>query len=102
MEKIITTRIPEDYLIELKKIAEKENIDVSTVIRKFLAKAMQEWRKNYAIENYKKGDFSFGQAAKFAGISAWDFPELLKSRKIPLNLDENDFEDELKTLKKLK
>ena len=102
MDKIINTRISEETLIEIKKIAEKENLDVSTVVRRFILKAMNEWRKDYALEQYKKGKFSFGQASRFAGIDAMDFPELLKQKKVPLNLDEEEFDEEMKSIKRLR
>ena len=57
-----------------------------------------EWRKDYAIEKYKKGDFSFGQLAKFARISVWDVPALLKEKKVYLNYDEEELKRELKNI----
>jgi len=99
MAKTITTRLPDEYVNGLGKIAKIEKIDTSGVIRKLLAKAIEEWKKDYAIEMYKKGEFSFGQAAKFAEISVWDFPNLLKEKKIPLNFDLEELESDLKTIK---
>jgi len=98
MDRPITTRLPEDFLERLKEIASKENIDVSTTIRKLLSLAMKEWKIKYALEQYAKGDFSFGQAAEFAEVSVWDFPGLLKQNKILINYDEEELEEDLKTL----
>jgi predicted HTH domain antitoxin len=98
MDKPITTRLPEEFVSNLKEIAKKENIDVSTAIRKLLAEAMKEWKIEYALMQYKKGEFSFGQAANFSGINIWDFPELLKQNKIPINYDEEELEEDLKTI----
>lgn len=99
MTKIITTRLPDEFVSQLKQIAEKENLDTSSIIRRLLATAITEWRKNYAIEQYKKGEFSFGQLAKFAGISVWDVPALLKEKKVYLNYDEEELEADLKAIK---
>src|SRR3989338_6822591 len=99
MAKTITTRLPDEYVNGLGKIAKIEKIDTSGVIRKLLAKAIEEWKKDYAIEMFKKGEFSFGQAAKFAEISVWDFPNLLKEKKIPLNFDLEELESDLKSIK---
>ena len=99
MAKTITTRLPDEYVEGIGKIAEIEKLDTSGVIRNLLAKSIDEWKKEHAIEMYKKGEFSFGQAAKFAEISVWDFPNLLKEYKVPLNLDLEELEAELKTIK---
>ena len=48
-----------------------------------------------------KGEFSFGQAANFAEVNIWDLPELLKQNKIPINYDEEELEEDLKTIKKV-
>lgn len=99
MHKTITTRLPKEFVLGLKKIAQIENDDTSSVIRKLLAKAISEWKKDYAVEQYKRGEFSFGQAAKFAEISVWEFPSLLKEKKVPMNYDEEELESDLKTIK---
>ncbi|MDO8460303.1 MAG: UPF0175 family protein [Nanoarchaeota archaeon] len=99
MAKTITTRLPDEYVIGIGKIAKIEKLDTSGVIRKLLAKAIGEWKKDYAIDMYKRGEFSFGQAAKAAEISMWDFPNLLKEKKVALNLDVEELESELETIK---
>lgn len=98
MAKTITTRLPDEFVAGLKKIAEKENLDTSAVMRRLLASAIAEWKKDYAVEQYKKGEFSFGQAAKFAEVSVWDFPSLLKQRKVPMNYDVKDLKKDLETI----
>ena len=82
MNRPITTRLPKNFIEQIKYIAEKENLDNSSVIRRLLAHAIKEWKIKYALELYSKGEFSFGQAAKFSDVSVWDFPDLLKKNKI--------------------
>ena len=96
--KITTARLPNEIIKNLKEIAEKEKLDTSSVIRRLLAKAIEEWRIDYALEQYKKGEFSFGQLAKFAEISVWDIPLLLKGKRVHLNYDLEEFEKELKNI----
>ena len=98
MDKPITTRLPEDFVSKIKEISEKENIDISTAIRKLLAGAIKEWKIEYALSQYSKGEFSFGQAADFAEVSVWDFPSLLKNHKVPINYDLEELEEDLKTI----
>jgi len=99
MGKTITTRLPDNFVGIIKDIAEKEKVDLSTAIRKLLAEAIKEWKKEYAVEQYRKGEFSFGQTAKFAGISPWDLPDLFKQKKVLINYDEEELEADLKILK---
>ena len=99
MAKTITTRLPDEFVFSLGKIAEAENLDTSTVIRKLLADAIKTWKKDYAVEQYKKGEFSFGQAAKFSEVGVWEFPNLLKEKKVSLNYDKEELELDLKTIK---
>ena len=56
MAKTITTRLPDEFVKQLKQIAQKESLDTSSVIRRLLAHAIAEWRKDYAVEQYKKGE----------------------------------------------
>jgi len=98
MAKTITTRLPDEFVKGLKEIAEKEHLDISAVMRKLLAGAIAEWKKDYAIEQYKKGMFSFGQLAEFAEISVWDVPKLLKEKKVHLNYDVEEFKRDLRNI----
>lgn len=102
MDRPITTRLPEDFISRIKEIAEKENLDSSSVVRRLLAGAIKEWRIKHSLEKYAKGEFSFGQAAKFAEVSVWDFPDLLKKNKTYINYDEEELERDLKFIKKWK
>ncbi len=60
---------------------------------------MGKTKKDYAVEQYKKGEFSFGQLASFVGISVWDVPALLKEKGAYLNYDEEELEADLKAIK---
>lgn len=102
MAKTITTRLPDEYVAGLGKIAKAENLDTSSVVRRLLAIAIAEWKKEYAVEQYKRGEFSFGQAAKFAEVSVWGFPELLKQKKVHINYDIEELKTDLKTIRWIK
>ncbi|MBS3079891.1 UPF0175 family protein [Candidatus Pacearchaeota archaeon] len=55
-------------------------------------------KKDYVVEKYKNGEFSFGQAAKFAEVSLWDFPSLLKEKGVFLNMDLEELKSDLETI----
>ena len=102
MTKITTTRLPDEISKNLKEIAKKEQLDTSAIMRRFLVRAIAEWKKDYAVEQYKNGEFSFGQVASFAGLSVWDVPALLKEKKVPFNYDKEELEAEVKAIKWIK
>jgi len=60
-----------------------------------------ELKKELAIQLYREGLISFGNARRLAEMSKWDFHDLLGNRKIPRQYDVEDFEDDLKTIKTL-
>lgn len=61
----------------------------------------QELRQELAIIFYKRGNVSLGKAAEFAHLHKIAFQRLLAERKIPLNYDVSDLEEDLKTLEQL-
>lgn len=98
MAKTITTRLPDEYVSGINQIAVIENLDTSSIVRKLLAKSISEWKKDYAVNQYAKGIFSFEQAAKFSELSVWDFPQLLLEKNVPLNMDEEELEADLRAI----
>jgi len=54
-----------------------------------------------AIELYREGVVSLGKAAEIAGLSRWEMMELLASKGIPLNYDEDDLSEDIETLEGL-
>ena len=59
---------------------------------------MKEWKIKYALEQYKEGNFSFGQVARFAEVSAWDVPLLFKKYKVYINYDKEELERDLRNI----
>ena len=60
-----------------------------------------ELKKELAIQLYREGLISFGNARRLAEMSKWDFHDLLGSRKIPRQYDVEDVEEDLKTISTL-
>ncbi|EEB74770.1 UPF0175 family protein [Thermococcus sp. AM4] len=54
-----------------------------------------------AIELYREGVVSLGKAAEIAGLSRWEMMELLASKGIPLNYDDDDLREDVETLEGL-
>ncbi len=52
-------------------------------------------------ELYREGKVSLGKAAEIAEISKWEMMEVLASKGIPLQYDEEDLKEDVETLEKL-
>ncbi len=58
-------------------------------------------RIELALRLYEKGIASLGQARRIAGLSKWDFLELLAKEGISLHYDEKELREDLEVAKKL-
>ncbi len=94
----ITTRLPEDLVEQLEEVSKAEHAGKSEVLRKMLADGLQQWRVRRALDLYQQGIFSFGQAARFAQVSVWKFPDLLKVRQVHLQFDLEELQQEFRSL----
>lgn len=57
--------------------------------------------KEVAVMLYQKNRLSLAQASRLAKMSRFQFQHLLASRRVPVNYDVSDFEEDLTTLKQL-
>jgi len=54
-----------------------------------------------AVSLYAQGRLSVGKARELAGMSLWEFRQLLASRRISPHYNVDDFEEDLTTLREL-
>lgn len=54
-----------------------------------------------AVYLYAQGRLSLGKARELAGMSLWEFRQLLASRRISPHYDEQDLDEDLRTLSEL-
>ena len=54
-----------------------------------------------ALRLYERGILSFGQARRLAGLSKWEFIELLAKEGSGIPYDEEELESDLKVLEEL-
>jgi predicted HTH domain antitoxin len=102
MTDVVSTRLDEKEVEELNKICEKESLDRSALIRKFLLKQMKEYRMEKAGEKYRKGLVSLAEAATLAEVSIYemmDYRERENIRAPPLS--EEEMEEELEKSRRL-
>jgi len=60
----------------------EERIDRSAALRKLLHLGVDEYRRRKALDALAAGRVSFGEAAEIAGLTLWEFRELVKDRKV--------------------
>jgi len=58
-------------------------------------------RKELALRLYEKGLLSFGKARELAGITRWEFHDLLGEEGITRRYDVEELEQDIKTIKDL-
>ncbi|WP_259192476.1 UPF0175 family protein, partial [Salinibacter ruber] len=60
-----------------------------------------ELRRELALHLFDEGKLSFGKARELAGMSVWDFQQLLGHRGIAVHYDVKAYEQDRQTLKRL-
>ena len=101
MDRPITTRLPEDFLARIKELAEKENLDVSAVIRRLLARALEEEKFKATLEKLSQHKISIGKAARILNSSIWEIIEIAKENNINwARFDKEELEHDLKIIRK--
>ncbi len=62
---------------------------------------VSELKIELAVSLYAQGRLSLGKARELAGMSLWEFRQLLASRRIPPHYDERDLADDVATLREM-
>ncbi|MFB6209217.1 MAG: UPF0175 family protein [Candidatus Nanohaloarchaea archaeon] len=99
MGSTLTARVSDELNEALDKISEKEKLEKSAVARRFLEKAVKDYRMDRALEEYSGGEATLRKAADTAGVSLWEFMERVKQEGIKLNYTERDLEEDLQAVK---
>ena len=82
MSKTISTRIDEKDAEKLEKIAERESIDRSALVRKFILQKLKEYDIKEMTELYQKGVVSLQEAASQANVSLYEIMEYVQKENI--------------------
>ena len=96
----VSTRISKELMKKLKYLENIEKIDRSTLIRKLISMGIKEYSSELALNSYLKGDVTTWKAAELAGLSLYEFLDLLKTRRIPTQYTLEDLETDLRKVKK--
>ena len=61
-----------------------------------------ELKVEMAVHLYAQGRLSIGKARELAGMTLWEFRQLLASRRIPPHYTATDLDEDLATLRELR
>ncbi len=102
MTDVVSTRLNEKEIEELNKISERESMDRSSLIRKFLLAQIQEYRLKESGEKYRKGLVSMAEAATLAKVSIYTMMDYVDREKIQSpSLSDSEMEEDFKRSKEL-
>jgi len=90
--------LPRETLRKLGELADKEGKDRSTLIRELLERGVKEKDIDYAVELYRKGRVTGWRATQLAGVSLWNFYDVLGEKGILIQYSEQDLEEDLRGL----
>lgn len=94
----VTTRVEDDLAKAIDEVAKREGMDRSTVIRRFLSKAVRDWLIERSLEDYEAGKLTLWQAAAKCGLSLWEMVEEVKKREIHIPYTLENLREDLKGL----
>ncbi len=94
----LTTRVDEKLAKLIDEIAKYEEIDRSTIIRRFLSKAVRDWLIEKNLKDYEEGKITLWQAAKNCELSLWEMINEAKKRGITISYTLEDLKEDIKGL----
>ncbi len=97
---VISARLSRQRIKLIEEIAQEEKVDKSTILDRALEHYTKEWTLQRALELYRNGTVTLSRAAEIAGVSIWEMIDMLEKKKIVLQYDTEDFEEDLKTLER--
>ena len=92
----VTTRVEEELAKIIDSIAKKEGMDRSTVIRRFLLRAVKDWLIEKSLDEYEEGKLTLWQAAEKCGLSLWEMINEVKKREIHVPYTLEELKEDLK------
>jgi len=96
MTEIISTRVPEEVARDLKEIEKEEKTDRATIVRRLLARAIEQWKIERALRLYREGKVTLWRAARLAGITLREMMELTAKEGIQFKYTAKDLEEDIR------
>ena len=99
MAETISVRLDKELLKDLEEIEKNWQADRSEAIRRLLAKAVNSWKIQNALEKLRQHKTSIGRAAEECGLRLWEMLEIARENSIDwTHYSKEDLEKDLKVL----
>lgn len=96
----MTTRLDENEIEEINRIASEEHLDRAALLRKWILEAMETHRMMKVAKLYQLGEISLAEAATKADVTLWQMMHFVGKNQIRPPIEEpEDIEKELRGLK---
>ncbi len=92
-------RLDKKMVKELNQIADEEHVDRTTVIRKLIAEAIQNYKMDMVLRKYEQGKISISKAAEDTGLTVGEIEEYMVRKGYRSKYSTEDLERELELLK---
>ncbi|MBU4226318.1 MAG: UPF0175 family protein [Chloroflexi bacterium] len=79
-----------------------QTLEVSQDILDSARLTLSDLKVEMAVYLYAQGRLSIGKARELAGMSLWEFRQLLTSRRISPHYDEMDLSEDVATLREMR
>ena len=95
----VTTRVEDELAKAIDEVAKREGMDRSTVIRRFLLRAVRDWLIERSLEDYEEGKVTLWQAAAKCRLSLWEMISEVKRREVRVPYTLEELREDLKGLR---
>lgn len=102
MLKTIETSVHERTVGIIDELTEEFHIDTSTLLARLIEDGLRTELLKRSVRLYAAEKVSTWKAAQLAGVSLYEMMAEIKKQGVPLQYGVEDFETDIKTLKKLK
>ena len=97
MAKTITTRLDDEYVDKIDKMAAKKGIDRSAILRLFLVQSIKEYMIQDSLEDYT-GRMTLWEATQQCNLTLWEMVQEVKQANIHTTYGAMELEKDLKAL----
>jgi predicted DNA-binding protein len=91
----LTVRVPAEDFDRLTAVARRLSVGRSSLIRRALERGLRAVQIEEALARYQEGEANAAAAAQAAGLSLWEFLDVLSARGVPFKIDEDPLREQL-------
>lgn len=91
-------RLDKKMVKELNQIADEEHVDRTTIIRKLIAEAIQNYKEDMVMQKYELGKISISKAAQDTGLTIGEIEEHMVKKGFKSKYSTADLEREMELL----